>query len=202
MTSDIPDCSPVEPYFTYPIHPIAVPGVPASQHMSSPRQRTETACKILARTVSCIPSGGISYCGEKETHAIFHLLLGGSLPYCLVIFVEISLKKHTVERMEIGKTCCGCFYDGDTVCQQHVSGKRYPSCQHHDAYPVGDPLFHFCHLQKSLQPTETLFVRRKSGGIFAVLKSACGGVGSPLTSLRSGGKKEWDLGVSGGLRMS
>jgi len=50
------------------------------------------------------------------------------------------------------------------------------------------PLLHFCHLQKSLQYADTLFIRRKSGDIFAVLKGAWGGGGVPgLLQRRRGG---------------
>ena len=52
--------------------------------------------------------------------------------------------------------------------------------------PFMRPLFHFFPLQKSLQHTEILFFRRKSGDIFAVLKGAWEGVGCRGSS-RGGG---------------
>ncbi len=34
-------------------------------------------------------------------------------------------KKHTVEYMETGKDCCGCFYEEDATLQQHGSYSSY-----------------------------------------------------------------------------
>ena len=74
--------------------------------------------------------------------------------------------------METGKDWCGCFYKEDNLCQEHGSYVKYTYCQEHHSSSVRYLIFHFCHLQKSLQHTDTSFVREKSGDIFAVLKGA------------------------------